>query len=249
MKTLHTLIVDDERRARKRLGELLAEHPRIEIVGEAECEESALAAVESLRPDVLFLDMELSPGNGLALLPRLSYQPVTIFVTAYDSFAVQAFSVCAFDYLLKPVLPARLAQTIHRLLSSSFSPGTAPELPATRDRIVLRDGATTSVVALSQILAIQASGAYTKIYLREAAAMTVLRSISEWERLLPLPDFIRLDRSLILHAPSIRLIMTISRDEVQVALNGLATKLTLGRTASQRLKSSVPALFGNGCSL
>src|SRR5690606_10270934 len=98
---LRALVIDDERLAPKRLRELLAKHPEIEVVGEADDLDSAQAAAEALRPDLLFLDVDLSPGNGFELLPRLSLQPATVFVTAYDEFAVQAFDVTAFDYLLK----------------------------------------------------------------------------------------------------------------------------------------------------
>lgn len=231
------VLIDDERLARKRLRELLGRHPEIEIVGEADDEESALAAVGTLRPDLLFLDMELSPGHGLDLLPRLSYRPTTVFVTAHDTFAVRAFDVCAFDYLLKPVSAERLAQTVERLRASAGPrEGSAPEGVRMTDQVVLKDSGTVKIVEASQIAAIKAEGAYSRVLLRDAAPMMVLRGLSEWERILPADGFARVDRSLIVQPALVRQIEATSRDEATVAIDGLATRLSLGRAALARLR-------------
>ncbi len=241
---LRALIIDDERLARKRLGELLARHPEIEIAGEADDLDSAQSAVETLRPDVLFLDIDLSPGDGFELLPRLSFQPATVFVTAYDKFAVQAFDVPAFDYLLKPVKPERLARTVARLLAERAAPAAGDATPATDDHFTLKDAQTVRIVEPAQIVAIKAEGAYSRVMLRDLGAMTVLRGISEWERLLPEPAFARLDRSLLVQLPLVRAIQTVSRDEARVVLEGLPAPLSIGRVASLRLRRCVPALQG-----
>ncbi|RRJ96168.1 response regulator [Opitutaceae bacterium TAV4] len=251
---LRAIVVDDERLARKRLRELLSHHPEISVVDEAADAASAIAAVTTWRPDVLFLDMELSPGNGLQLLPQLPVRPIVVFVTAYETFAVQAFEVCAFDYLLKPVHPDRLAQTVRRLLQDAppSPPHSAPPFalspsPLTlQDRIPLKDSRTVTLAKLGRIAAIKAAGAYSRVMLCDHPPMTVLRSISEWERTLPARAFMRIDRSLILQLPLVRAIKTISRDECLLTLDGLPSPLTIGRAASRRLRRDAQALFGNG---
>lgn len=239
---LRALVVDDERLARKRLRDLLARHPEVEVVGEADGLESAREAAETLRPDLLFLDVELSPGSGFELLPMLSYRPTTVFVTAYDAFAVRAFEVPAFDYLLKPVEPERLARTIERLIAGrdASEPVPTKERSLAEEQVILKDGGTVRIVELAKIAAIRAEGAYSRVLLTDAAAMMVLRGISEWERMLPAEDFARIDRSLIVRPALVRGIEALSRDEAWVTLDGLAARLEVGRAASLRLRRLVP---------
>jgi len=233
---LRALIVDDERLARKRLRELLSRHPEVEIVGEADDLETARAAAETLRPDVLFLDVDLSPGNGFDLLPRLSFQPATVFVTAHDTFAVQAFEVHALDYLLKPISPARLAASLARLLEEK-NPGDNPaDRQGMSDQLTLKDAGTIRIVEVRRIVAIKAEGAYSRVLLHDAPPATILRGISEWERLLPEPDFARLDRSLIVQLPRVQAVESVSRDQTWITLTGLPNRLCVGRVASLRLR-------------
>ncbi|EIQ01321.1 response regulator of the LytR/AlgR family [Opitutaceae bacterium TAV1] len=245
--TLRAVVVDDERLARKRLRELLSHHAGIAVVDEAADAEGTIAAVKTWRPDVLFLDMELSPGNGLELLPLLPSRPAVVFVTAWESFAVQAFEVCAFDYLLKPVHPDRLAQTVQRLQQGATpgGPAAAPAPLTMQDRIPLKDARTVTVAEVGRITAIRAVGAYSRVLLRDHPPVTVLRGISEWERMLPAGHFLRVDRSLILQVPLVRAIRTVSRDESLLTVEGLPGPLTIGRAASRRLRRGVPSPGGS----
>ena len=271
MNPLRALLVDDERLARKRLAELLSRHVEITVVGEADSVESAAAMTQRLRPDVIFLDIEMPPGNGLDLLPLLPAPPELpsiVFVTAYEAFAVQAFEVSALDYLLKPVHPERLALTVDRLcrqaarraaettagvtaLSATAGvPGTGSEAPfETRtpfpsksdglkleSRITLGDRQTTCAVEIGAIVVIQALGSYTRVSLRGQPSIVMLRSISEWEALLPPEHFVRLDRSLIVQPAQWRSTERISRDESLATFEGIPMKLQLGRAATLRMK-------------
>src|SRR5262245_9984925 len=112
------LIVDDEREARRRFARLLAEHARdIEIAGEAVDGPSAVEAIQTLRPDIVFLDIEMPGLDGFAVLDSLSQDewPIVIFTTAYGHYAIRAFEVHAVDYLLKPITQERLRHCITRL--------------------------------------------------------------------------------------------------------------------------------------
>lgn len=240
---LKALLVDDERLARKRLRELILLHPGILVVGEADSVETAAAAVEELQPDVVFLDVEMPPGNGFELLPLLPpgpLMPEIVFVTAYDAFALNAFEVSALDYLLKPIRPERLAQTLQKLQTAregrGQAPGAAAEVLTLRTRVALSDGKKQCMVAVGEIAAIQALGAYSRISLRLQPPVIVLKSISEWERRLPADSFSRIDRSLIVQPRLLRTTERISRDETLVTLEGVTGKFSIGRAAALRLR-------------
>src|SRR5215471_4726074 len=108
------MIVDDEHLARQAMRRLLAAHPDVEIVGEAEGVTDGLREIERTAPQLVFLDIELGGADGFDLLARLETSPVVVFVTAYAQYAVEAFAVNAVDYLLKPVDPERLAESLAR---------------------------------------------------------------------------------------------------------------------------------------
>src|SRR5210317_1229816 len=112
---MRAIIVDDERLARKELNNLLKDHHEIEIVGEAVNVDDAYQKVNELNPDLLFLDIQMPGKTGFELLEMLEAVPKVIFTTAYDEYALKAFEVNALDYLLKPIQPERLAESIKKL--------------------------------------------------------------------------------------------------------------------------------------
>ena len=124
---MKALLIDDERLARSELRRLLAEFPEIEIVGEAAQSRQAREQMLALKPDLLFLDVQMPGETGIDFLESLSPPvPHVIFTTAYDEFAVKAFELNALDYLLKPVDPARLAA------ADCLSPGSRSTAAASR---------------------------------------------------------------------------------------------------------------------
>ena len=133
---MKALLIDDERLARGELRRLLADAPQIEVVGEASNADEAREQLTKLKPDLLFLDVQMPGETGLDLLETLEPPaPLVIFTTAYDEFAVKAFELNALDYLLKPVDPARLEAALERLHERSgasaepwFSGGLLVEL-------------------------------------------------------------------------------------------------------------------------
>ena len=115
MKTIKTLIIDDERLAREELKSLLLPHDEIEIIGEAKNGEEGIKLIHELKPDLIFLDISMPGMTGFEMLKQLDEIPKVIFVTAYDEFALKAFEVNALDYVLKPVEPVRLQEAIQKL--------------------------------------------------------------------------------------------------------------------------------------
>ena len=110
------LIIDDEGAARLRMKQLLSTYPAdFQIVGEAHNGITAISRIENLRPNLIFLDIQMPDKNGFEVLSELSYQPMVIFTTAYEQYAIQAFEVHSVDYLVKPIEVKRLGKTIEKL--------------------------------------------------------------------------------------------------------------------------------------
>lgn len=124
-RPFRALIVDDERLARSRLRTLLSAHPEITIEGEADSAATAVAEIDRLAPDLVFLDIQMPGASGFDVLEQTEQTFAVVFVTAFDEHALRAFDINAVDYLLKPVTASRLAQSIERVRRASLSAGTA----------------------------------------------------------------------------------------------------------------------------
>jgi two-component system, LytTR family, response regulator len=117
MISITALIIDDERAARLELRRMLADYPVIKIVGEAANADEAEELIRSVKPDIIFLDIQMPGRSGFELLESLIYSPMVIFVTAFDAYAVKAFEVSALDYLMKPVREERFAKAMEQAIS------------------------------------------------------------------------------------------------------------------------------------
>src|SRR5258706_14633481 len=157
---MRVLIVDDEHLARQAMRRLLAAHAEVEVVGEAETIEEAIAAIRRLQPQLVFLDIELGGGDGFDLLAALERPPVVVFVTAYAEYAVEAFEVNAVDYLLKPRAPERLAESLAR---AERELGLVPASAKPRV-IALRTPKQTVLVPAGEIAALRADGDFTHVF-------------------------------------------------------------------------------------
>ena len=229
--TLKTLIVDDEPLARGLLASLLAAHPEVEILGMAGSVAEARAFLERETPDVLFLDMEMPGASGLELRDDLPPATRTVFVTAFADYALEAFDFGARGYLLKPVDPSRLALVLERL-------GAEPSGAADAAVDAVAEGGKISRIPLERILWIEACQNYTLVRRVDLESPVIIsRTLGEWERLLPMQSFERLSRSLIIHLPPIQTVRWQSRDETFVDFLDCKHQLSLGRTASLRLKA------------
>lgn len=239
---LRTLLVDDERLARKSLRSLLAAHSEIAVVGEAANVPAAAALAALERPDLVLLDVQMPPATGFDLLPLLpSPAPAVVFITAHDAFAVRAFEVSAIDYLLKPISPERLAAALERVRSGRHSASpfatAAPASLSNNEMLILQAGDRIRRVVLSDIAAVVAEGHYTRVYLANVPPMFIQRGISSWAAQLPEPDFLRVDRSHIVNLSRVIALDSHSRDEAQLTLVATGAPLVLGRIASARLRA------------
>jgi two-component system LytT family response regulator len=231
---LSALIVDDEPDVRQGLRALLGAHPELQVIAEAGSVAEALVCLQTQKPDVVFLDMEMPGGSGLELERHLEKSSRTVFVTAYPDYALKAFQFGAVDYLLKPVDPDRLAITIERLLEGV--PDIVSPVPPTVDSIGI--SGQIERIRISEILWVEAFQNYTRVYLAQGEKASLCRhTMAAWEEMLPADLFVRAGRSEIIQLSRIRAVRWNSRDVTMVSFEGSESLLQLGRTAAMRLKS------------
>jgi len=203
------VIVDDEPLALARLDRMLQEHhDAVEIVGRAGDGNEAVRVINDLRPDVVFLDVQMPGLNGFEVLDRIEYIPLVVFSTAYDEYALKAFDVYSVDYLLKPVDPRRLRLAVDKLQRLSESgagalrgrvrlAGEVLKSPEKR-RIRVRTGDRIKLIPLSQVVFFLASEKYVELHTREETHLINV-SLTTLETELPPDDFTRVHRSAIVN--------------------------------------------------
>ncbi len=166
MSAITTIIVDDEKLAREGLKSLLKEFPEIEIVGEATNADEAIEMIDKLKPQLMFLDIEMPEKNGFDLLEELIETPCVIFTTAYNEFAIKAFEVNALDYLLKPIQTQRLREAIGKVKKqlADIIVDRERNVLTENDQVFIRDGDKCWFVKLTDIRMIESAGNYAKIF-------------------------------------------------------------------------------------
>lgn len=197
MKKINAIIVEDSRLARNELKDLLNDIPEVEIIAEAENADIALELINSLNPDLIFLDIQLPGKDGFQLLEMLENIPMVVFTTAFDEFAIKSFEYNTLDYLLKPVNPKRLSQAIEKIKQ---------KLKETRekqdkkldfdDQIFIKDGEKCWMVKMSEIYLFEVEGNYTKVFFRNEKAV-LTRSLNLIEKKLPQEKYFRANRNTI----------------------------------------------------
>ena len=211
---IRTVLIDDEQPARERLKQLLAAHPDVSIVGEAEDGVSAAETISELTPDLVFLDIQMPGASGLDVAASLGQpRPVVIFCTAFDQYAVDAFELSALDYLLKPVNRARLAAALDRVRASS-----AAARPTTRDRAIeelthatgmaptrflARRGARFRVVPAAEVIAFTFVDGVTHL-LTAADQLTMQPTLATLLRRLDAKQFFQVSRTAIIRLDAVK---------------------------------------------
>lgn len=195
---MKALVIDDERLARNELIRLLQDFPQVQVVGEAGHAEEAEKMVAELRPDLLFLDINMPGRDGFELLEALELAPHVIFVTAYDEHAVKAFEVNALDYLLKPVDPERLAAAISKVALMPKAGDGARDILGPQDRIFIKDGEKCWFVTLKDVRLLESEGNYVRVRFGENKPL-VLRSLNNLEKKLDPLVFFRANRKQMIN--------------------------------------------------
>lgn len=238
-QNFRVLLVDDSERDRDNLRFHLGSHQEVKIVGEASSVATAVVLCNDLQPNLIFLDVEMPGGDGFSLLDKLDYAPAVIFVTGFDEFAIRAFEVNAIDYLLKPVNPTRLTESLNRVLYSDrpFEVGTLKQT----DRVLLREDSRRRVVYVPQISGIKAFRNYNEVYLSDGTTCCVRNTLSHWKSRLPKAIFSCPHRSIIVNVQAVSDLVLTPSKRVSFRLEGHETIFTLGREAGAELRRALNA--------
>ena len=201
------LIVDDEAPARRFLRAQLAKQEGIEIVGEAGSGPEAVLAIRALRPEVVFLDVQMPGLNGFEVLEQIGADaaPAVVFVTAYDEFALAAFEVAAVDYLLKPFTEDRLRKALARALAATHREAGRESLERLLgerrhplERLLVREGERMFFVPVAEIVRLSAEGNYVRIH-ATSGAHELRETLGRLEARLDGRRFVRVHRSEIVN--------------------------------------------------
>ncbi len=237
MDKLKTIIVDDSRMIREELKMLLGQHPEIAVVGEASDVDRAVKIIELIKPDVVFLDIQLEGKTGFDLLEKTEVIFKTIFITAHDEFAIRAFEVNALDYLLKPINPDRLSKAINRILSENEAVAEPKGKVTYDDVLYLMISGSFMFVKVKLIKCIIAAGKYSYIYYgNRKNKELVSKTLREWEEILPDNYLIRIHRSTIVNFEYVNDVRKCQNNTHEVSVAGIDTHLIISRRYASKLK-------------
>ncbi|MBO3698770.1 LytTR family DNA-binding domain-containing protein [Roseivirga sp. E12] len=200
---MKTLIIDDSRLARNELKRLLKEFDNVQIVGEAASADEAKEKINELKPDLIFLDIQMPGKNGFELLEELEVLPEVIFSTAYDEHALKAFEYNALDYLVKPVQKQRLAGSVSKVYDKvrkkeNEQNNSEEGILTINDQVFVKDGERCWFVQLSDIRLFEVSGNYTTVYFDTSKPM-ITRTLNYLESRLDDKTFFRANRQQIIN--------------------------------------------------
>ena len=231
---MKALIIDDERLARTELKRLLTPFKDIKIVGEAVNAEDALEKIQELKPDLLFLDIQMPGKTGFEMLEELDSVPTVIFTTAYDEYALKAFEYNALDYLLKPIEPKRLEETVNKLIEKKRKKAAREadkETLTEEDQVFVKDGEKCWFVKLERVRLFESEGNYVRIYFENNKPL-ILRTLNYLDERLDDKTFFRASRKHIINLKWI--------DSIEPWLNGgLLVKLKDGQKVEVSRRQSI----------
>jgi two-component system LytT family response regulator len=236
---IRALLVDDEALARRGIHQLLAAHPEVTVVGECRDGREALAALATLAPDLLFLDIQMPELDGFGVMREaiasrgVDRLPVTVFLTAFEEFALDAFDVEAVDYLVKPVSEQRFEATMQRVRRRLATARSAPD--AAR-HVVIATARGQRVIPLDDIEWIGADDYYVAVY-TERRRHLLRETMASLESRLDPARFVRVHRGAIVSIAHIREVRSADGDTVVILRDG--TRLPVSRRRRAALASAL----------
>lgn len=235
---MKALIIDDERLAREEIKSLLKADNKIEVIGECANAEEAADSIEKLRPDLIFLDIQMPGKNGFELLEEISYVPQVIFVTAYDEYAIKAFEYNALDYLLKPVEASRLREALAKVeeVEEQKVEGNR-EVLSLNDQVFVKDGEKCWFIKLKDVRVFESIGNYVRIYFDNYKPL-VLKSLNSLEQRLDNRVFFRANRKYIINLNSVEKIENWFNGGLMVWIEG-GMQIEISRRQASRLKEKM----------
>lgn len=240
---LTAVLVEDEPVARRRLRELLAPYEWIQILDEAADGRAAVKRIDELKPDLVFLDIELPELDGLEVVKQIRHRPALIFTTAYDEYAVSAFELAALDYLLKPFGKERLASALERV-KARFAEGgrmrdaeiarEALSAPQSLTRLLVRHAGKVIPLAVVEVERLEADGDYVTIHAKGRKYLVSL-PLGEFENRIDPQQFLRVHRSHIVNMDFVESLSPDENSQYRVQMRD-GTVITASRTASKKLR-------------
>jgi len=238
MTKLKAIIIEDEPLARDLIKNFLNSENDIELMGEFDNGFSGLKAINELKPDIVFLDVQMPKLTGIELLELLDEYPKIIFTTAYDEFAIKAFELNAVDYLLKPFSKERFKQALSKVgtkTSNNIEQLKNHVLKSTAiNKIVVKSSNNVVVIPINDIIYFESEDDYVMIYTRTGKHLKHI-TMKVLEEQLDASKFVRIHRSFIINVDELTKIEKFGKDNYQVILNG-NIKLSVSRLRYQELK-------------
>ena len=248
MENIRIIIIDDETPAREIIKHYLKEVDYVEVIAECADGFSGLKSISSMKPDLVFLDIQMPRLNGIELLEVLTEKPKIIFTTAYDQYAIKAFELNAVDYLMKPFPKRRFLDAVKKAIDKIRS-GDGKNEPASQllskkpdpaspvNRIVVRKGNAINLIPVEQIRYVEAQDDYVMIY-HSAGKALKQQTMKFYEENLPKNNFVRIHRSYIVKIEEINRIEPYTKDNYVAVLHS-GDKLPVSRTGYKHLKEEL----------
>lgn len=244
MQTLRTIIIDDEELARQLIARYCENHTDIEVIGQCADGFEAVKAINQLKPDLVFLDVQMPKLDGFELLEILDHRPQVIFTTAYNEYAIRAFEQNAVDYLLKPFARERFDKALDKVRTLRHQ-HQKPDFAATSligqplaeyiNRVVVKNGTKIKIIPTDHILYFEAQDDYVMVYTHEAHFLKQ-QTMKHFESVLDPRVFVRTHRSYIVRIEAIQQIEPYEKDSHIIKLS-TGARLPVSRSGYQLLKS------------
>jgi two-component system, LytTR family, response regulator len=248
MENIRILIIDDETPAREIVKHYLKEVESVEVIAECADGFSGLKSISAMKPDLVFLDIQMPRLTGIELVEVLTEKPEIIFTTAYDQYAIRAFELNAVDYLMKPFEQRRFLEAVKKAINKIRSgqgnnqPANQllikkPEPASSVNRIVVRKANSINIIPVDNIRYVEAEDDYVMIFHTEGKALKQ-QTMKYYEDNLPKADFLRIHRSYIVKVEEIKRIEPYGKDN-HVAILHSGDKLPVSRAGFKHLKEEL----------
>lgn len=245
---IRTIIIDDESLARQISKKYLSRHDNIEILAECSNGFDAIKKINELKPDIIFLDIQMPKLNGFEMLELIEDPPIIIFTTAYDHFAIKAFEVSAVDYLLKPFSEERFDQALIKaikLMDDRFKQDDSirniiaehDKKIETLERVVIKDGGKINIIPVSEIRWIEAQDDYVMIHSNQGKFLKQ-KTMKYFEDHLEETQFVRIHRSHIINLSFLQHLEQQESESYKIILKN-GTELPVSKSGLARLKATL----------
>ncbi len=242
---IKAIIVDDEPLARLIVKEYLQKYPEIEMVQECSDGFEGLKAIQTIQPDLIFLDIQMPKINGFEMLELIDKPPAVIFTTAFDEYAIKAFENHATDYLLKPFSQERFGKAIQKWMEQQNSTVKAKQTqsllesvsqtPPQNQRIVVKTGTKIKIIPVEDVLYMEAADDYVKIHTKEGSFLKN-KTMGHFESILDVQQFVRTHRSYIVNIHQVTRIDPYEKENY-LALLKSGAKVPVSKTGYSKLRS------------